>query len=182
MLVRPMLFPTTPMVSVSTNKIKIYTLFCYFKSEASSWFRFPQTTIKNILYYYYSCYHYYSYSYYYYFSFYFFFKSKASLCLRFSQTKIGLCFIFLPSPCFQFPQIEIKIYFIFYFKSKPSHKQIWLSPLFSPKKKKSNLTGSFKMKSSHVALIMTWKSLSLHFFFLIYIVVVNFFVIILFCY
>ena len=46
MLPRPMLFPTTPMISVSTNKIKKYTLFCYFKSEASSWFWFPETKIK----------------------------------------------------------------------------------------------------------------------------------------
>ena len=152
MLVRPMLFPTTPMISVSTNKIKKYTLFCYFKSEASSWFWFPQTTIKNILYYYYSCYHYYSYSYYYYFSFYFFFKSKASLCLRFSQTKIGLCFIFLPSLCFRFPQIEIKIYFIFYFKSKPSHKQIWLSPLFSQKK----VISLVPLKWNLLMLLISW--------------------------
>jgi len=50
--------------------------------------------------------------------------------------------------------------------------------------KKSNPTGSLKMKSFHVVQIMTWKSLSLHMFIYIYIyiVVVNFFVIILFRY
>ena len=133
MLPRPMLFPIAPMISISTKKIKKYTLFCYFKSEASSWFRFPQTKIKtyfiiitliiiiiliiNII-----------------IIIIVYFKSKTSLCLRFSQTKIRICFIFLPSLCFRFPQIEIKIYFIFYFKSKPSHKLIWLSPLFSQKK------------------------------------------------
>ena len=101
MLVRPMLFPTTPMISVSTNKIKKYTLFCYFKSEASSWFWFPQTTIKNILYYYYSCYHYYSYSYSYYFSFYFilFFlqiKSK-SMSLVFTNKNKTMLYFFTKS-------------------------------------------------------------------------------------
>ena len=46
-LPRPMLFPTTSMISVSTNKIKKkYTLFFYFKSKANPWFRFPQTKIK----------------------------------------------------------------------------------------------------------------------------------------
>ena len=46
MLPRPMLFPIAPMISISTKKIKKYTLFCYFKSEARSWFQFPQTKIK----------------------------------------------------------------------------------------------------------------------------------------
>ena len=86
-LPRPMLFPTTSMISVSTNKIKKkYTLFFYFKSKANPWFRFPQTKIKI----------------------YFFLL----------QIKV--------SPWFWFPQTKIKIY-IFHFKSKPSHKLIWLS-------------------------------------------------------
>ena len=128
MLPRPMLFPTTPMISVSTNKIKkIYSILLL---QIRGKFLISVSTKKKI-------------------KTYFiiitliiiiiliiniiiiiivYFKSKTSLCLRFSQTKIRICFIFLPSLCFRFPQIKIKIYFIFYFKSKPSHKLIWLSP------------------------------------------------------
>ena len=91
-LPRPMLFPTTSMILVSTKKIKIY------------------------------------------FFFFFYFKWKASLCFRFPQTKIRICFIFIlffwPGPWFQFPQTEINKYiyiYIYNFKSKPSHKLIWLS-------------------------------------------------------
>ena len=128
MLPRPMLFPTTPLISVSTNKIKKIYSILLLQLRGKFLISVSTNKYKNILYYYYSYYHYSS-SYYYYYHylslfFFFYFKSKTSLCLRFSQTKIRICLIFLPSLCFRFPQIEIKIYFIFYFKSKPSHKLI----------------------------------------------------------
>ena len=117
MLVGLMLFPTTLMILVSTNKMKKYTLSCYFKSEASPQFRFPQAKNKNVLYYYYSYYHYY---YYYYHYYYLYFNSKTSLCLRFSQTKIRICFIFLTKSMFSGSKNRYKniLHFLLQIKTK----------------------------------------------------------------